>query len=84
MDLDNELFYLIFIYYFIVEILCGAYKLFESSDDFDNEIIRLDSSKDKLNEFLSSRDISFIRFKLKISWYLIKERIKFYYVRKAR
>lgn len=59
------------------------YKLLESLDDFDSEIICLDSSKDKLNEFLWSRDISFIRFKLKIMWYLIKERIECYYVKKV-
>ena len=55
----------------------------ESSGDSDNKTIRSESSKDKLNEFLSSRDISPIRSKLKTMWQLTKERTKGHYVSRA-
>ena len=84
MDSDNELPHSTPTHHFIAETPCGAYKPSESSDDSDNETIRSDSSKDKLNEFLSSRDISPIRSKLKTPWHLTKERTKLHYVRKAR
>ncbi|PFX26294.1 hypothetical protein AWC38_SpisGene9007 [Stylophora pistillata] len=62
----------------------SAYKPSESSDDSDNETLRSDSIKDKLNEFLSIRDISPIRSKPKTTWHLTKERTKRHYVRRAR
>ena len=63
---------------------CSIYKPPESSDDSDNETRSSGTSRDKLNEFLSSRDISPIRSKLNTAWHVTKERTKRHYVRKAR
>lgn len=64
-------------HHFTAETQHKVYKPSESLDDSD-------SSKDKLNESLWSRDISPIRSKLKTTWHLTKERTERYYVKKAR
>lgn len=71
-------------HHFTVETQHKMDKPSESLDDSDSETIRSDSSKDKLNESLWSRDISPIRSKLKTTWHLTKERTERYYVKKAR
>lgn len=71
-------------HHFTAETQHKVYKPSESLDDSDSETIRSDSSKDKLNESLWSRDISPIRSKLKTTWHLTKERTERYYVKKAR
>ena len=81
MDSDNELPHSTPTHHLAAETPCSVYKPSESSDDCDYENIRSDSSKDKLNEFLSSRDISPIRSKLKTPWHLTKERTKRHYVK---
>ena len=85
MDSDNELpCSTPTTHHFTADTPHSAYKPSDSSDDSDNRTIRSESSKDKLNEFLSSRDISPIRSKLKTTWQLTKERTKHHYFRKAR
>ena len=71
-------------HHFTAETQHKVYKPSESLDDSDSETIPSDSSKDKLNESLWSRDISPIRSKLKTTWHLTKERTERYYVKKAR
>lgn len=71
-------------HHFTAETQHKVYKPSVSLDDSDSETIRSDSSKDKLNESLWSRDISPIRSKLKTTWHLTKERTERYYVKKAR
>ena len=83
MDSDNEIPHSTLTHHFTAETPRSARKPSESLDDSDNETIRSDSSKDKLSEFLSSRDIIPIRSKLKTTWHLTKERTKRHYVRKA-
>ena len=68
----------------VLETPCSTYKPLESSDDSDNEAEPLGTSTQKLNEFLSSRDISPIRSKLNTAWHLTKQRTKRHYVRKTR
>ena len=55
-----------------------------SNDSGDETIPDGTSSRDKLNEFLSSRDISPIRSKLNKRWHCTNERTKRHYTRKAR
>ena len=70
---------------FTPETPCSTYKPQESSDDSGDETIPGGtSSRDKLNEFLSSRDISPIRSKLNKRWHFTNERTKRHYTRKAR
>ena len=63
---------------------CSSYQPLESSSDSDNETTPSRTSRDKLNEFLTSRDISPIRSKLNTAWHLTKERTRRHYTRKAR
>ena len=73
------------VHVFTPETPCSTYKPPESSDDSSDETIPGGtSSRDKLNEFLSSRDISPIRSKLNKRWHFTNERTKRHYTRKAR
>jgi len=62
----------------------SLYKPLESSEESDKETKPSVSSRAKLNEFLSSRDISPIRNQLKTAWNLTRGRTQRHYTRKAR
>ena len=84
MDPDNEMSYATPAHLFTPETPHSTYKPPESSDDSSDETTPSGTSRDKLNEFLSSRDISPIRSKLNTPWHLTKERTKRHYTRKVR
>lgn len=84
MDPDNEVPYSTPAHLFTLETPYSTYKPSESSDDSGDETTPSDTSRNKLNEFLSSRDISPIRCKLTTAWHATKEWTKRHYTRKAR
>lgn len=84
MDSDNEMTCSTPAHTLAPETPCSSYKPPASSDDSDNETIPSRTSREKLNEFLMSRDISPIRSKLNTAWHSTKERTKRHYTRKAR
>lgn len=83
MDPDNGVPSSTPVYTFVLETPCSMYKPPESLVKSDNEATPLDTSKEKLNEFLSSRDISPIRPNLNTALHFTKERTKCHYVREA-
>ena len=72
------------IHLFTPETPHSIYKIPESSDDCSDETTPSGASRDKLNNLLSSRDISPIRSKLNTAWHLTKERTKRHYTWKVR
>lgn len=85
MDPDDEMPHSTPAHLFTPETPSSTYKPPESSDDSGDEATpSASTSRDKLNEFLSSRDISPIRSKLNTTWHFTKERTKRHYTRKAR
>ena len=72
------------VHLFTPETPYSTYKPLESSDDSGDETIPgATSSRDKLNEFLSSKDISPIRSKLNKRWHFTNERTKRHNTRKV-
>lgn len=84
MDPDNEVPYSTPAHLFTLETPYSTYKPSESSDDSGDETTPSDTSRNKLNKFLSSRDIIPIRCKLTTAWHATKEWTKRHYTRKAR
>lgn len=67
---------------FSVQETPGSHYQPDSSDECDE--LQEPSSREKLNSFLSSRDVSPIRYQLKTEWDVVGDRTKRYYKRKAR
>ena len=84
MDPDDELSCATPAHLFTPETPHSIYKTPESSDDCSDETTPSGASRDKLNNLLSSRDISPIRSKLNTAWHLTKERTKRHYTWKVR
>ena len=73
------------VHLFTPETQCSTYKPLESSDDPGDETIPgATSSREKLNKFLSSKDISPIRSNLNKRWHFTNDRTKRHYTRKVR
>lgn len=72
------------VHLFTPETQCSTYKPLESSDDSGDETIPgATSSREKLNKFLSSKDISPIRSNLNKRWHFTNERTKRHNTRKV-
>ena len=62
----------------------SLYQPSESSSDSEETVRGTRSSRDKLNKFLASRDISPVRSQLKMPWDMASDRTQRFHIRKAK
>ena len=62
----------------------SLYQPSESSSDSEETVRGTTSSRDKLNKFLASRDISPVRSQLKMPWDMASDRTQRFHIRKAK
>ena len=60
------------------------YQPSESSSDSEETVRETRSSRDKLNKFLASRNISPVRSQLKMPWDMASDRTQRFHIRKAK
>ena len=69
---------------FALETPGSLYQPSESSSDSEETVRGTRSSRDKLNKFLASRDISPVRSQLKMPWDMASDRTQRFHIRKAK
>ena len=62
----------------------SLYQPSESSSDSEETVRGTRSSRDKLNKFLASRDISPVRSQLKMPWDMASDRTQRFHIRKTK